>query len=235
MTKENFTSINVIIDQSGSMSYLQMDTIGSFNTFLKEQQVVPGECAFTLCTFNEDYHLVHDFKKIADVPVLTEHTYRPRGGTALFDAMAATIDEVGRKLAAMPEEERPSKVLFLIITDGQENSSRNFRGDAGLAAVKAKVEHQRSVYSWEFVFMGANIDALGTGTSLGISAQNSVAYKASADGTRGLYNSISSNTTSYRSSKSSLSPDFFGQTGITPTSTTSPTTRTPTTPGLGKK
>ncbi len=211
MTKENFTSINVIIDASGSMSGLTHDTISSFNTFLKEQKAFPGEAVFTLCTFNTDYRLVHDFVKIAGVPDLDNVTYRPNGGTALLDAMGTTIDSVGKKLAAMPEEERPSKVIFLIITDGHENSSRNYEA----AQIKSMVEHQKDVYSWEFVFMGANIDAIAAGTNLGISMQNTLNYVPSAAGTHDLYKSISSNMNTYRASRSSRA-DFFNQTQQTP-------------------
>lgn len=204
MTKENFTSINVIVDASGSMSHLTHDTIGNFNTFLKEQKEFPGEAAFTLCTFNTDYRLAHDFVKIASVPNLDGITYRPEGGTALLDAMGTTIDSIGKKLAAMPEEERPSKVIFLIITDGHENSSRRYTA----AQIKEKVEHQKDTYSWEFVFMGANIDAIAAGTNLGISMQNTMNYAATAAGTADLYKSISSNMSGYRGSNSSRA-DFF--------------------------
>jgi uncharacterized protein YegL len=225
MTKENFTSINVIIDASGSMSHLSHDTIGNFNTFLQEQKAYPGEAAFTLCTFNTDYRLVHDFVKIAGVPSLDSKVYTPQGGTALLDAMGATIDSVGKKLAALPEEERPSKVIFLIITDGHENSSKRFDP----AQIKSMVEHQKDVYSWEFVFMGANIDAIAAGTNLGISMQNTLNYVPSAAGTQDLYKSISSNTSAYRGSNSSRA-DFFNQTqqgGITPVVVTTTTTVTP--------
>lgn len=213
MTKENFTSINVIVDASGSMSHLTHDTIGNFNTFLKEQKDYPGEAVFTLCTFNNDYRLVHDFVKVAGVPNLDGLTYRPEGGTALLDAMGSTIDSVGRKLATMKEEDRPSKVIFLIITDGHENSSRRFSA----AQIKSMVEHQKDVYSWEFVFMGANIDSIATGTNLGISMQNTLNYVPSAAGTADLYKSISSNTSAYRGSNSSRA-DFFNQTqqGVAP-------------------
>lgn len=207
MTKENFTSINVIIDASGSMAHLTHDTIGNFNTFLKEQKEYPGEAVFTLCTFNTDYRLVHDFVKIASVPNIDSKAYVPQGGTALLDAMGSTIDSVGKKLAALPEDERPSKVIFLIITDGHENSSHRF--DA--AQIKAMVEHQKDVYSWEFVFMGANIDAISAGTNLGISMQNTLNYDATSVGTHELYKSISSNVSSYRGSTSSRA-DFFNQT-----------------------
>jgi hypothetical protein len=208
MTKENFTSINVIIDASGSMSHLTHDTIGNFNTFLKEQKAFPGEAAFTLCTFNTDYHLVHDFEKIANVPDLNHMNYMPMGGTALLDAMGTTMDSVGAKLAAMSEDERPSKVIFLIITDGHENSSHRYSSDQ----IKSMVEHQKDKYAWEFVFMGANIDAIAAGTNLGISVQNTMNYAPTSAGTASLYRSISNNMTSYRSSNSSRA-DFFNPGG----------------------
>jgi len=223
MIKENFASINVIIDRSGSMGNLATDTIGGFNTFVAEQKLTPGEAAFTLCTFSTDYSLVHDFVKLGSVPDLDAKSYRPSGGTALLDALGTTINSVGQKLAAMPEDERPSSVLFLIITDGQENSSHTFTK----AQVKAMIEHQRETYKWEFVFMGANIDAISEGTSLGISASNSMNYSATKGGTRDLYRSVSSNTSSYRSS-GSQQVDFFNQTVAAPvTPAVAPTVITP--------
>jgi hypothetical protein len=211
MTKENFTSINVIIDASGSMQHLTHDTIGGFNGFLQEQKAVPGEAVFTLCTFNDQYTLVHDFVKLASVPNLNAKTYKPNHGTALLDAMGTTINNVGQKLAALPEEERPSKVIFLIITDGEENASHTFKLDQ----VREMVQHQKDVYSWEFVFMGANIDAIAAGTNMGISAQNTLNYAPTSVGTRSLYSSVSSNLESYRASKSSKA-DFFNQTPVSP-------------------
>lgn len=207
MTKENFTSINVIIDASGSMSHLSHDTIGNFNSFLKEQKEFPGEAVFTLCTFNTDYRLPHDFVKIASVPDLSSKNYIPQGGTALLDAMGTTIDSVGKKLAALPEDERPSKVIFLIITDGHENSSNRYSAEQ----IKSMVEHQKDVYSWEFVFMGANIDAISTGTNLGISAHNTLNYAATSAGTHELYSTISASMNNYRASNSSRA-DFFNGT-----------------------
>lgn len=231
MTKENFASINVIIDRSGSMLELAADTIGSFNTFLTEQKDVPGEAAFTLCTFNTDYSLVHDFIKLGTVPNLDAKTYKPSGGTALLDAMGTTINSVGQKLAAMPEDERPSKVIFLIITDGEENSSKRFTKEQ----IKSMVEHQRDTYKWEFVFMGANIDAFSVGQSLGVSAQNSVSYDATKGGTHQLYGSISSSMSSYRGS-GAQQVDFFNQAPIVPvTPVVTTTTTTITTPPVTKK
>jgi uncharacterized protein YegL len=233
MTKENFTSINVIIDKSGSMAGLAQDTIGSFNTFVKEQKDVPGEAAFTLCAFNHDYNLIHDFVKLTSVPDLDSKSYRPNGNTALLDALGTTINSVGQKLAAMPEDERPSKVIFLIITDGQENSSSKFSKEQ----IKSMVEHQRDAYKWEFVFVGANIDAFHDGQSYGVTGQNSVGYNATKGGTHQLYSSVSSNMRSYRMSSneayataSAGGMGFFDQTGQTPTTPVTVTPVTPVTP-----
>jgi len=204
MTNPNLTSINVIIDASGSMASLTHDTIGSFNTFLKEQKAFPGEANFTLCVFNDDYRLVHDFVKIASVADLDTATYHPGGYTALLDAMGSTMESVGAKLAALPEDERPSKVIFLVITDGQENASHRFSS----AQIKDMVEHQMNKYSWEFVFFGASMDQIAAGQALGISMQNTMTYDSSSAGTHQLYSTISSSMSNYRSSNSSRA-NFF--------------------------
>lgn len=202
MTKENFTSINVIIDKSGSMHHLKNDTIGGFNQFLSDQKLVPGEVVFTLCTFSTDHKFVHNFVKMENVPNLDDTSYVPNGNTALLDAVGKTIDQVGNKLSALPEEERPSKVLFLIITDGQENASREFTKEK----VRSMITHQREVYNWEFVFMGANIDSFAEGASLGISKNHTFNFMPSAAGTKDLYRNISSSTTRYRSSGNYSAP-----------------------------
>lgn len=204
--KENLTSINVIIDQSGSMGHLSSETISGFNTFLEEQKAIPGEAMFSLCLFDSKYDLVYDCVSLDSVSPLCENTYKPNGYTALLDAMGKTIDSVGAKLASMNEEDRPSKVIFLIITDGQENASREY----AIARIREMVSHQQDKYSWSFVFMGANIDALSEGTSLGIAAQNTYNYTPSSVGTKSLYSVASNNMTSYRASNSSK-VDFFNQ------------------------
>lgn len=230
MTKENFTSINVIIDASGSMQHLQFDTIGSFNTFLDEQKAFPGEAALSLCSFNTSTNLIHDFVKLGGVPSLDAKTYAPSGGTALLDAIGSTIESVGTKLAAMDESERPSKVLFLVITDGHENSSRSFSPEK----IKEMVQHQKDVYSWEFVFMGANIDAITAGQNLGVSTRNTLNYVPTAAGTADLYRTISSNTTRYRASNSSRA-DFFNQNASPLVDAAGHPITPPTTSGSGSK
>lgn len=197
MTQHNLTAIACLIDSSGSMSSLTHDTIGSFNTFLAEQKAFPGEALFTLCTFNDKQTYIHDFVKIADVSNLSDKTYVPRNGTALLDAMGHTIDLVGSKLGALPEAERPSKVLFLIITDGQENSSNKF----SVAQIKQKVEHQKTKYQWEFQFFGASMDQIADAMNFGIDAGKTLSYSPTKKGVGKLYRSISYNTTSFRSKK----------------------------------
>lgn len=204
--KENFTSINVVIDESGSMASLAGDTIGGFNGFIADQKKVPGDVVCTLCTFNTTSKLVYDFQKLDLVQELTNKSYRPGGGTALLDALGTTITSVGKKLEALSEDERPSKVIFLIITDGQENYSCEFTK----AQIKSMIETQQNSYNWEFVFMGANIDAIGEGTSLGIATRNTFNYTADAAGTKRLYKSVSDNTIKYRASKTAK-VDFFNQ------------------------
>lgn len=204
--KENFTSVNVIIDQSGSMAHLTNDTIGGFNQFLSEQKQVEGEAVFTLCLFSTHYHVPHNFVKLAEVPNLTDKLYHPAGGTALLDAIGTTVNQVSAKINAMPEEEKPSKVIFLIITDGEENSSREFTKEQIKNLVTT---HQNN--NWNFVFMGANIDAISEGSSLGIASNNSMNYNASSVGTKDLYQSVSRSLQSYRSSNIKGQVDFFNQ------------------------
>lgn len=191
--KQNFTSINIVIDSSGSMHGLRHDTIGNFNSFLKDQKEFPGEATFTLCTFNNEYTIIHDFIKINDVPDLDIKNYNPMGGTALLDAIGFTMDSVGKKLSDMKKDDRPSKVLFVVITDGQENSSRSYTVDK----IKTMVSHQKDVYNWEFMFFGASIDQIAAGTNLGVA--RSMGYIPTAAGVKDLYRSISTNSISYRS------------------------------------
>jgi predicted GIY-YIG superfamily endonuclease len=200
MTKDNFTSINIVLDASGSMTNLQTDTIGSFNTFLAEQKAVKGEAVFTLAVFNHEYKLIHDFAKLDSVPNLDAKSYNPNGYTALLDALGTTMDNVGSKLAAMPEHERPSKVVWLIITDGKENSSTQYTA----SRIKEMVQHQTDKYQWLFVFTGANIDAITAGKDMGVSVQNSLNYVASSAGIKTLYQSVSSNMSILRSASCTL-------------------------------
>lgn len=199
--KQNFTAITAILDRSGSMHGLAQDTIGSFNTFLNDQKSAPGHAVFTLCTFADTNAIVHDFVDIKDVPNLTTQTYKPNGNTALLDALGVTINSVGAKLAAMDEADRPDKVIFLIVTDGQENASREFTK----VKIKDMVEHQTNNYAWDFIYLGANVDSMAEGGSIGVAQVMN--YSATSDGTKDLYKGVSESLRRYRGSSSR---DFFG-------------------------
>lgn len=196
MTKENLTSLNVILDRSGSMAGIIDETIEGFNSFVKDQSALDGEAYLTLAVFDDQYELIHDNIKLSDVPKLTSKEYSARGWTALLDAVGKTINATGAKLDALPEEEKPSKVLFLIMTDGAENYSKEFHANQ----IKEMIEHQKEKYSWEFVFIGANIDTIAAGASIGVAAANSYAYTPTSAGTHRLFKGLSSATANYRSS-----------------------------------
>ena len=193
----NKISLNVVMDASGSMAPLKNDTIKGFNGFLEEQRQLPGEATLTLCIFNTRSTLLFESEEIKSIRNLTEKDYNPSGGTALLDAIGKTIDSTEKKIAAMKEEDRPSKVLFMIITDGEENSSSSYK----IKAVKEMVtKHQQEAAPWEFVFVGAQgIDAISVGGAFGVAANNAVMYSADVIGTNHMYESMTRGTTKYRS------------------------------------
>jgi hypothetical protein len=197
--KQGLTYIAAILDRSSSMAPLAKETVQGFNNFIKEQKAHPGEALLTLCLFSDESKILLDGVPLGMVEGLTEATYAPNGWTALNDAVMSTIDSVGAKLEAMREEDRPSQVIVLIMTDGEENKSRLYRGYAGKRQVAEKIRHQRDRYSWEFVFIGANIDVERAALDFGILPQNAAAYTASAQGTSDLMRGLSSNMAHYRS------------------------------------
>lgn len=209
--KKNLTSINIVLDRSGSMTKLTSETITGFNQFLKDQKAVDGDATLTLATFASDYTLVHDCVPLNDVSELTLDTYRTGGYTALNEAVCKTVDSVGARLAAMPEEERPGKVLVVVITDGQENFSKGFTK----ANAMERVTHQREKYNWEFVWMGCDISQVAEGVSLGVSTANAVMYSNTSAGVASAYQSISSNTAAYRAG-TAQQVNFFDQGTLTP-------------------
>jgi len=200
MTKPHFTHIVALLDKSGSMMSVQNDTIGGFNTFIEEQKKVPGEATITLVQFSDKCETTYSDVPLAHVAPLTALTYRPSGWTALNDALAKTVHDVGVKLAAKPENERPSKVIFLVMTDGEENRSVEFSGAHGLKKLSNMVTHQKDKYSWEFVFIGANIDAFATAANYGIGANNTINYVADSFGQQNAFKSISKGLAAVRTS-----------------------------------
>lgn len=200
MTKPNFTHIVALLDKSGSMEVVKNDTIGGFNTFIEEQKRVPGEATLTLVQFSSDCVTTYSDVPLNHVAPLTVETYRPGGWTALNDALAKTITDVGVKLASKPENERPSKVVFLVMTDGAENKSVAYAGHHGLKKLSSMVSHQKDKYSWEFVFIGANIDAFATGELYGFGAGQTIAYTSNSIGQQNAFKSLSKGMAAVRTS-----------------------------------
>lgn len=192
--KDNLCDINIILDRSGSMVKVKEDTIGGFNTFLKEQQSAPGEANITLVQFDDNYEVVYEGKSIKDAQPLDENTFVPRGFTALLDTIGKTINTVGARLAATEEKERPGKVVFVILTDGQENASKEFVP----GQIAEMISRQKDTYNWEFIFLGANQNAIVTARGIGIAAQDALSYAANAQGTEAAFASMSGNLVSYR-------------------------------------
>jgi uncharacterized protein YegL len=189
--KKDFTMVIVLLDKSGSMLKVHEDTIGGFNMFLEEQKIVPGEVSVSLIQFNNKTENTYIDVPINHIAPLTKESYKPSGWTALNDSLAKTIGEVGKKLSAKPEHERPSNVVILIMTDGEENASRDFAGHDGLSKVKEMIKHQQDKYSWKFVFIGSNIDSFTTSSMYGIPSTYTINYTQSPSGQFNAFKSLS--------------------------------------------
>ena len=195
--KENYTHIAIILDRSGSMSSMSNDVIGGFDNFIATQKENEGEATLSLCQFDNQYDVVHDFININEVPSLI---FQPRGGTALLDAMGRTIEEVRATILAMSDDEMPSKVIFVTITDGYENQSREFTRDRVFEMIsELQSDEREDKVNWEFVFIGANQDAISAGNGFGIRADASLSYAASGAGASAAFDSLSSGVTMFRS------------------------------------
>lgn len=192
--KTNHTDITIILDRSGSMAPLVKDTIGGFNRFISDQKKVVGTATLTLHQFNHDHETPIKASDIQSVSDLTASTYVPSGNTALLDALGGAITETGRRLDVTPEAQRPGKVVVVVITDGEENCSREYTRPQ----VFDLIQHQQKKYSWEFVFLGANQDAIKAGARYGFMASNSMNYAANDIGTDTLYRCVSSKLSDFR-------------------------------------
>lgn len=194
MNKAKRTELVFICDRSGSMYGLEKDTIGGYNSMLKKQKQQDGEVRVTTVLFDDQYELLHDRLDIQAVRPITEKEYYVRGGTALLDAIGKTINKIVAVQRSTAPDMRAEQVMFVIITDGMENASREFRADQ----VKAMVEHEKAKYGWEFLFLGANIDAVETAGHMGIAPDRAVNYHADAKGTAVNYEAISQTITNFR-------------------------------------
>ena len=170
----NTTEIAFILDQSGSMQSIKAGTLEGVNAFLTQQKEendkFPVRLSLTL--FSTGFEIRHGSVPVTEVPLLTEETYLPNGGTALLDAIGNTIDELGKRLSETPEEERPGTVIVAIMTDGEENSSRQ----CNWLQISEKIKHQTEAYKWQFLCLGANQDAIATAARMNIAAENSTTF-----------------------------------------------------------
>lgn len=187
MANKNLTEMVFILDRSGSMSGLEADTIGGYNSLLEKQRKEVGDATVTTVLFDDQYEMIHDHVAIGKVKDITNKEYFARGMTGLLDAIGKTINYVGNRYKNALDSEVPNKTMVVIITDGQENASKEFT----LSQVKRMIERQKKKFGWEFLFLGANIDAVSTAADFGISADRAVTYEADSIGTRMNFNAVS--------------------------------------------
>lgn len=192
--KKDLTELVFILDKSGSMGGLEKDTVGGFNSMLKKQKALPGKCRITTALFDNRYELLHDRTDIRAVKPITEKEYYIGGSTALLDAIGITIHKIAQAQKNTAKGYRADKVLFVIITDGEENSSREYSADK----VKAMIERKKTDYGWEFIFLGANIDAVATAHRFGIPADRAVDYVPDGAGTKLNFQMMSEAVAVYR-------------------------------------
>jgi uncharacterized protein YegL len=194
---KSLTELIVILDASGSMAALKNDVIGGFNQLIEDQQKEEGDCFVTVVQFSSfgRQKTLLDCEPIQEVEPFTDASYKIGGWTALYDTLGDVIDVVGTRLANTPESKRPGKVIVSVITDGQENHSREYTS----AQVCEKVTQQQDVYSWEFIFTGANQNAIFEANKLGIKSGMTATYKSTRRGTKRMFGGISSATSALRS------------------------------------
>lgn len=195
--KNNITELVFILDRSGSMSGLESDTIGGFNSMIEKQKKQDGECYVSTVLFDNVSEVLHDRVKLSEVKPMTEDEYTVRGCTALIDAIGGAIHHIGNVHKYARPEDVPEHTLFVITTDGMENASRRYSSEQ----VKTMIKRQKEKYGWEFLFIGANIDAVETAARYGIDEDRAVNYMPDHEGTQILYESVSAAVCNVRSNK----------------------------------
>ena len=198
------TELVFILDRSGSMAGLEKDTIGGFNAMLAKQRKEPGDAVVSTVLFDNQAEVIHDRVALADVPDLTDREYYVRGCTALLDAVGGAIHHIGNVHKYARREDVPEKTLFIITTDGMENASRRYTYEK----VRRMIEHEKEKYGWEFLFLGANIDAAAEAKRFGIDASMAANYHCDEEGTALNYEVISEAITSVRACAAPLSADW---------------------------
>lgn len=198
--KTGYTHITIILDRTGSMQQIRDDTIGGFNTFLREQKEQPGEATLTLVQFDsqDPYEVVHSFRPIAEVPELTAATYVPRASTPLLDALGrGTCGDLAAKIAGLPEDQRPEHTVFVILTDGKENASREFKKPQ----IVQMIQDCQEKNGWHFTFLSADLDAINDAAAYGIGRASLLHFDKSAMGMHSAYRSASRGVSDLRAGK----------------------------------
>ena len=195
--KNGVTELVFILDRSGSMAGLESDTIGGFNAMIEKQKKQDGKCYVSTVLFDNVSEVLHDRVNLFDIKPMTDKEYTVRGCTALIDALGGAIHHIGNIHKYARNEDVPEHTVFVITTDGMENASRKYSSDK----VKAMIERQKGKYGWEFLFIGANIDAVETAAQYGISEDRAVNYIPDPTGTHILYESVSAVVGNVRANK----------------------------------
>lgn len=200
------THITILLDRSGSMESVKDETISGYNAFVKEQREAGENASLSLVQFDsQGIDTLQEFTPINAVPDLSTDTFQPRGMTPLLDALGRTITATGKALEVIPEANRPDKIVFVVVTDGQENASHEF----SKGRIKEMIEHQTSRYNWQFVYLGANQDAFAEAQSIGIAAAAAANYAGAA--TADAFGAASANVGSYRIRPQAASLHFSGR------------------------
>ena len=192
--KNNITELVFILDRSGSMSGLEKDTVGGFNSMLEKQRKEPGQAYVTTYLFDNASEIVHDRVPVREVPAMTQEVYFVRGCTALLDAIGGAIDHIKDIHRYARPKDVPEHTLFVITTDGMENASRRYSAER----VKAMIEHEKAKYGWEFLFLGANIDAVATARRMGIQADRAATFHNDSEGIATNYDAVSATISAFR-------------------------------------
>lgn len=196
MMNEDSTHISVILDRSGSMESIRDDTIGGFNAFLNTQKQQPGKATLTLVQFDtqDPYEIIHHFVPVTKVPELTRETYVPRASTPLLDALGRSINDLEKQIADMKEPEKPSRVVMAFVTDGQENSSREFRKDQ----IEKMIQEKQGRNGWQFIFLSADLAAIEDALAVGFKHASTMAFGKTARGTAAAWSLMSDKIVDYR-------------------------------------
>ena len=202
--KKDLTELVFILDRSGSMAGLEADTIGGFNAMIEKQKSIPGEAYVSTVLFDNHLEVIHDRVDLGKIRPMTREDYYVRGTTALLDAVGKAIHHIGNVHKYAREEDRPEKTLFVITTDGMENASREY----SYQRLKAKIARQQEKYGWEFIFLGANIDAAREAARFGIEAGRAVNYHADHKGTAVIYETVNEAICHVRQTSAPLSADW---------------------------